>query len=192
MLATTSVAETNVVVRFAPFQRTTELPLNPVPLTVRLKAGPPVGATLGLRPVVVGTPLLMDTVCAFETPPPGDGLLTVTEMVPVVAISAVDIVARNWFEETYVVGRLAPFHRTTEPEMKLFPLTVNVNAGPPPMTTFGETLVVAGSGFDATVAFTTDPDANPLMNDSAPSWSPLKYKNDVLMGTPSAVKVLPV
>src|SRR5262245_22362705 len=41
------LADTNVVVRSAPFQRTTELLANPAPLTVRVKADPPAGVLFG-------------------------------------------------------------------------------------------------------------------------------------------------
>ncbi len=49
--------ETRAVGRSAPFHRTTERELNPLPLTVSVKADPPAFAALGFRPVVVGTGL---------------------------------------------------------------------------------------------------------------------------------------
>ena len=48
------VALTKVVVRFAPFQRTTEPLTKLLPFTVSVKAGPPAAALLGEREVNVG------------------------------------------------------------------------------------------------------------------------------------------
>ena len=72
------VEKTNVVVRFDPFQRTTEPATKLVPLTVSVKAAPPAVADAGLRLVVVGAGLLIVKVRALEVPPPGAGLNTVT------------------------------------------------------------------------------------------------------------------
>jgi hypothetical protein len=49
------VVLTNVVVRFAPFHRTTELLMNPLPLTVSVKAAPPAVALEGEIEVMAGT-----------------------------------------------------------------------------------------------------------------------------------------
>jgi hypothetical protein len=48
---------------------------------------------------------------------------------------------------TYVVGRLAPFHRTEEPAKKFAPVTVRVKAGPPTMVVSDEREVRVGAGF---------------------------------------------
>ena len=48
---------------------------------------------------------------------------------------------------TKVVVRLEPFTWTTDPEMKLPPLRVNVNPPPPAMTLAGEILESDGAGF---------------------------------------------
>ncbi len=85
-------------------------------------------------------------VWALEVPPPGAGLNTVTWAVPAVAMSAAVIAAVNWVEETKVVVRFDPFHRTTEPATKLLPLTVSVKAGPPAVAEEGLRLVVVGTG----------------------------------------------
>ncbi len=87
------VEETKVVVRFDPFQRTTDLATKLLPLTVSVKAGPPAAAEEGLRLLVVGAGLLIVKVRAPEVPPPGAGLNTVTEAVPAVAMSAAVIAA---------------------------------------------------------------------------------------------------
>jgi hypothetical protein len=48
--------------------------------------------------------------------------------------------------ETKVVGRLARFHCTTEPETKLEPVAVNVKPGPPRVVLVGEIAVTVGAG----------------------------------------------
>ena len=60
--------------------------------------------------VVVGTGLLTVNVNALDVPPPGVGLNTVTDEVPVAAMSVAGIAAVNWVEETKVVARADPFH----------------------------------------------------------------------------------
>src|SRR5207249_10332825 len=94
--AVSCVADTYVVVRAAPFQRTTELGTRFVPVTVSVNAGPPATAEDGLSAVAVGTGLLaavMVNVSALELPPPGAGLNTVTCAVPAAAMSAAGIAA---------------------------------------------------------------------------------------------------
>src|SRR5256885_3859009 len=58
MVAVSWVADTKVVGRSAPFQRTREPGTKPLPLTVSVKPGPPTGAEAGLSPVVVGRGLV--------------------------------------------------------------------------------------------------------------------------------------
>ena len=55
--AVSCVAETSVVVRSAPFQRTIDPAMKLVPFTVRVNAGPPAVAEVGFKLVVVGTGL---------------------------------------------------------------------------------------------------------------------------------------
>jgi hypothetical protein len=52
------VALTNVVVRLAPFQRTTDDEAKLLPLTVNVKADPPVAPLLGARDVATGAGLM--------------------------------------------------------------------------------------------------------------------------------------
>ncbi len=89
-----------VVTRSDPFQRTTELVLKPLPLTVSVKAASPARAPVGFMPVEAGTGLLIVKVWALEVPPPGAGLNTVTAAVPAVTMSEADIAAVNWVEDT--------------------------------------------------------------------------------------------
>ena len=45
-----------------------------------------------------------------------------------------------------MVGRLAPFHRTVEAEVKLLPVTVRMNPAPPATVREGESDVAMGAG----------------------------------------------
>ena len=148
MAAVTCVAETNVVVRLVPFQRTAEPEMKFVPLTVRVKAEPPAMAEVGLKEPMVGTGLLAVIVklAPLEVPPPGAGLKTVTVAVPAVAMSAAVMAAVTCVAETNVVVRLVPFQRTAEPEMKFVPLTVRVKAEPPAMAEVGLKEPMVGTG----------------------------------------------
>src|SRR2546421_373062 len=86
-------------------------------------------------------------VWAFEVPPPGAALNTVTDAVPAVARSVARMDAVNRDAEPNIVVRLAPFHRTTdEPATKFVPFTVSVNAAPPAVADVGLRLVVVGTG----------------------------------------------
>jgi len=140
------VADTYVVVRPDPFQRTAEVFTKLFPFTVNVNAVPPAFAVAGLRLVVVGTGLLIAKARAFEVPPPGAGVNTVTDEVPAVAMSAAVIWAVSWVADTYVVVRLVPFHWTVELDAKLLPLTVSVKAVPPAVPDEGLRLVIAGTG----------------------------------------------
>ncbi len=81
---------------------------------------------------------MMVNVIVFETPPPGDGLLTLTPAVPDVAISAAVIAAVNCPLLTKVVVRGDPFHCTLEVDMKLDPLTVRLKLAPPAAVLVGD------------------------------------------------------
>ena len=73
-----------------------------LPVTVRVKAGPPAVAEMGERVVMLGIGLLaglMVKVWAEEVPPPGAGLKTVTEVVPAATMSVAGIAAVSWPEE---------------------------------------------------------------------------------------------
>src|SRR5688572_25441666 len=116
-----------------------------VPFTVSVKAPDPAVALFGTIDVVVGTGLLMLKVCAFERPPPGVGLKTVTDAVPVDETSDVEMLAVTCVEFTKVVARSLPFQRTTELDTKFVPLTVKVKADEPTTALSGLMLVVVGT-----------------------------------------------
>jgi len=98
--------------------------------------------------VVVGAGLLNVNGRESVVPPPplGDGVDTVTEAFPAVAMSSAGIVAFNWVEDTKVVGRSFVFHCTTESVTKLLPLTISVKAAPPAGRDVGLMLKIAGAG----------------------------------------------
>src|SRR6266850_1178224 len=97
------VALTKVVVRVVPFQRTVEPLRKLAPFTVKVNASPPANALPGDRLLRVGAGLLTGKVCAAEVPPPGAGVTTVTEAVPVAARSAAGIAAVSCVALTKVV-----------------------------------------------------------------------------------------
>jgi hypothetical protein len=140
----------NVVGRALPFHCTTELDTKPEPPTNKLKVGPPTGAQLGSRRAIVGmgfvVPPLIVKFNAFEVPPPGGGLVTVTIAAPAETMAAAGIAAVSWVElMNVVVADVAP-KLTIEAATKFAPLTVSVKAAPPAMALFGETEVTAGVG----------------------------------------------
>ncbi len=81
-----------------------------------------------------------------DVPPPGPGVNTVTCAVPTAATSAAEIAACRLVLLTNVVGRAAPFQRTTESDMKLLPVTVSVSPGPPTLVLLGDSAVTSGAG----------------------------------------------
>src|SRR5436190_16290634 len=88
----------------------------------------------------------MVNVCAFEVPPPGAALRTVTGNVPPVSRSPAGIAALSCVELTNVVVRALLLKSTTEPERKPEPFTVSVSAAPPAVLDAGEILLMIGAG----------------------------------------------
>src|SRR5688500_12911998 len=89
-----------------------------VPVTVAPEAGD-MRATFGGVASAV-----MVKVSAADVPPPGAGVDTVTRALPAVATSLALIAAWSWVPLTHVVGRPAPFQRTSDEATKLVPVTV--------------------------------------------------------------------
>src|SRR2546422_609204 len=83
-----------------------------------------------------------------EGPPPGEGLKTVTVELPALEMSLAGIEAVSWLALMNAVARFAPFQRTTDPETKLLPLTVRLNAAPPATADMGLRLLMLGTGFE--------------------------------------------
>lgn len=140
----------NVVCRSTLFQRTVEVALKFAPLIVRVKAAPPATTEAGLMLLRTGTGLvggLTLNAKAFDAPPPGGGLNTVTLNVPGRAISVAATETIRWVGETKFVGRSAPFHRTVDDVPKFVPVTVMVTPGFPAVSEFGFRLVIAGTAF---------------------------------------------
>src|SRR5437867_2157108 len=118
----------NVVARSPPFQRTTDPEMKLLPLTVRLKPDPAATVDAGLRLVMLGAGFeaVMLKLTVLGVPPPAAGLKSVTALLDALPISLAGIEAVSWVELTNVVVRSAPFQRTTDPAMKMLPLTVRL------------------------------------------------------------------
>jgi hypothetical protein len=67
------------------------------------------------------------------------------------SLAGIAAVSRVGF--TKVVARAAPFHCTVEPETKLLPLTVKVNAEPPADALLGESELIVGPVDDVEVSW---------------------------------------
>jgi len=144
--AVSCVALTNVVGRLLPLNRTIELALKLVPLTVNTKSASPASLFVGEILVSVGTGLLTVRLTGFELPPPGSELKTVIGKSPFATTSAAVICAVICVELTRVLGRSLPLKRTTELALKLVPLTVNTKAASPANLVVGEMVVTVGTG----------------------------------------------
>src|SRR5438874_12776892 len=139
------MALTKVVVRVLPFQRTVEPLSKLAPFTVRVNASPPANALPGDRLLRVGAGLLTEKVCAAEVTPPGAGVTTVTEAVPVAARSAAGIAAVSCVALTKVVVRAAPFHCTLAPLHEPLPVRLIGKPAAPTIALAGDSAVSAGA-----------------------------------------------
>jgi hypothetical protein len=88
----------------------------------------------------------MLNVFAVDVPPPGVGVKTVTEAVPVAAMSLARICAVSLVLLTKVVVRVLPFHRTTDVATKFDPVAVSVNAPLPTAAVLGMMELRVGTG----------------------------------------------
>jgi hypothetical protein len=98
--AVNSVSLTYVVVSPVPFHCTVELEMKFVPVTVRVNAAPPAVALEGESEVTSGLGLLIVKVSPLDVPPPGVGLITVIDAVPVVAMLLAGTEAANFVSLT--------------------------------------------------------------------------------------------
>jgi hypothetical protein len=81
-----------------------------------------------------------------DVPPPGAGVFTVTGIEPAAARSDAESVARSTVLLTNVVGRVAPFQRTTEVLTNPLPFTVSVRLALPATAPAGDSELIAGTG----------------------------------------------
>ena len=124
-----------------------------VPVAVNVIAGLPAVALFGLSDVSVGAGLIAAIVKVTppDTPPPGDGVITVTVAVPAVARSVAGTCAVSVVEPVTLVGRAVPFHISTDDELKSNPIAVMVIAELPTATIFG--LISFSNGLRLPVVF---------------------------------------
>src|SRR5262249_32725184 len=125
--------------------------VNPEPFTVKVKLFPKTSVVLGEMLEIDGTGLVTVSVTADEVPPPE--VKTVIDSSAPTAKSEAGMAAFNCVLLTNVVVRLEPLTCTTEPLMKLLPLTVSVMAALPAWTLLGEILDMTGTAL-VTVRFT--------------------------------------
>jgi hypothetical protein len=111
--------------------------MNPVPVTISVKAGPPAVACDGVSAVTTGGPVEMVKDKLVDCPPPGAGLDTVTAAVPDCTRSLARMAAVTTDELTKVVTRALLFQFTTAPLTKFDPLIVSVKAGLPAVALLG-------------------------------------------------------
>src|SRR5262245_66482006 len=95
------------------------------PLTVNTNAAEPAKTVLGVIEVTAGVGLggmVIEKVSGLDSPPPAGGVKTVTVAEPTLAMSSAGIAAVNCVLFPNVVGRAAPFQRTTESETTFGPV----------------------------------------------------------------------
>ncbi len=148
MVACNWVGLVEVIVRLELFHITCEVEMNPLPVTVSVKAVAPAVAETGeMLPITgVGFTLAIVNVWLAEVPPPGVGLNTVTRTVPAEAMSDAAIDAVNCVALTYDVGRLEPFHCTALFVVKALPFTVREKEADPGSAEAGEMVTNVGAG----------------------------------------------
>ena len=133
-----------------PFQRMTEViaKLFVFEVAVSVNAAPPAVALVGEIELSVGAGFVavMLNVFAVDVPPPGVGVKTVTEALPVAAMSLARTCAVSLVLLTNVVDRLLPFQRTTDEATKFDPVAVNVNAPLPTAAVLGMIELRVGTG----------------------------------------------
>jgi len=123
------------------------IPVKPpagVTVIVDMAGLPAVAAAAAPDTVKLGVPAFIVKFTEFDVPPP-PGFVTVTPMVPAVAICAAVMAAVTCVAFTNVVtGVLVP-KLTVAPDAKLVPVTVNVNAAPPAVADVGESEMIVGT-----------------------------------------------
>ena len=133
-----------------PFQRMTDViaKMLVVEFAVSVNAAPPAVALVGEIELSVGAGFVavMLNVFAVEVPPPGVGVKTVTEALPVAAMSLARIWACSLVLLTNVVVRLLPFQRTTDEATKFDPVATSVKAPLPAAAVLGMIELSVGTG----------------------------------------------
>jgi hypothetical protein len=140
------------VVNAVPLKFTTESAPKLLPFTVNVNDALPAVALVGLIEVIEGPGLTVKLVELEASPPE----VTVTGIVPAVAIKLDGTAAVNCVLLTNVVARADPFHCTTAPDENPLPFTVSVSPGPPAVALFGEIELTAGR-IEKFAAFEVDP-----------------------------------
>lgn len=148
--ACSCVALVTMVTSGLPFHCAMEPEVKPVPVTVRMKLGPPGAADDGESVVMLGpVGAAMENVSAPDVP--DDGVMTVTLAVPALAMRLAATLAVSCVPVTKVVASKEPFHTIAEFAAKFEPFTVMVNDGPPGAAEEGLSEDSTGGGVADTV-----------------------------------------
>jgi xanthosine utilization system XapX-like protein len=126
-----------------PLKLTIESAPNPLPFTIRVNAGPPAVALVGLIELIIGGGLIVN-VTEFEVAPPE---LIVTGTMPGVTSRLAGTAAVTWvvLPGDTVVVKAVPLKLTDESEPNPAPFTVKVNPGAPAVANIGLMLVMLGA-----------------------------------------------
>lgn len=126
-------------VMMAPFKK-------PFPITCSGNDGLPVVIVAGVSSVSEGAAAATRNVMGPAVPPPGPGVVTVTGMLAIAAMSVELTEIDNCVFDMNVVVLDTPFHLTTDDAIKFVPVTVSVNPAPPANAFVGEIEVKLGTG----------------------------------------------
>jgi hypothetical protein len=130
-----------------PLNATTERPVKPVPLILSVIGPVPAPADAGTRLVIAGVGLetaVTVKVATFDCPPPGGGLMMITEKAPAVARSEEVNVIVNWLLLTILATCGIPLNVTEEEGVNPPPLIVTITGLLPDGADDGDMLAIEG------------------------------------------------
>jgi hypothetical protein len=146
-----SVPFTSEVLRLLLFTVTTDVELNPVPVTKRSTWPEPAIAVLGESDVIVGVWLLLEFTVKFtvpEVPPPGDGVNTDMTIVPGswMSVGMTIVLSSVSLRKMVFPDRGMLLNSTTDCGANPLPVSVITNPGLPATALVGETDFKFGDG----------------------------------------------
>jgi hypothetical protein len=131
--------EVDSAVPLVPFQKITVPAEKPVPLTVKVNAGPPPVTVEGFTELTEG--ITGSWEAGFDVVP---ATVTVMDTGPDTTYRFAGTLAVTCVELTNVVDKAVPFQDTTTPGANALPFTVSVNPDPPAVTGRGLSELIVG------------------------------------------------